>query len=173
MSARSATGKSNSTTKTTATTKAKPKSRLAGAKPPRTRAAASAAKTVSKPATTAKPRTSKIPAPDMAAKPATAAPVTPDELKKRELIDLVVARSDVKKKYAKPVVEALLDVLAETLAKGREMNLQPLGKLKYNRTKETPSARVVVAKIRQSKTGNTGPSTSPSTGQDRLADAAE
>lgn len=166
MTARSATSKSKSTAKAAAGDKAKPaakpKSRLAGAKPPKARAA----KTVAKPATKPAPRTSKIPAPDMAT---SAAPATGEELKKRELIDLVVARSDVKKKYAKPVVEALLEVLGESLAKGRELNLQPLGKLKYNRTKETPSARVVVAKIRQNKQAQIGASSGP----DPLADAAE
>ncbi|WP_223413009.1 HU family DNA-binding protein [Roseovarius aestuarii] len=85
---------------------------------------------------------------------AMASVTAPTELKKKELVDLVVARSDVKKKYAKPVVEALLEVLGETLGKGREMNLQPLGKVKYNRTKETDSARIVVTKIRQSKQSN-------------------
>lgn len=166
MTARSATSKSKSTAKAAAgdkaTPAAKPKSRLAGAKPPKARAA----KTVAKPATKPAPRTSKIPAPDMAP---SATPTTGEELKKRELIDLVVARSDVKKKYAKPVVEALLEVLGESLAKGRELNLQPLGKLKYNRTKETPSARVVVAKIRQNKQAQIGASSGP----DPLADAAE
>ena len=90
-------------------------------------------------------------------------------MKKPELIDLVVAKSDVKKKYAKPVVEAMLEVLGETLGKGREMNLQPFGKVKYNRTKETTSARVVVAKVRQSKSA-TKRAEAPKT---PLADAAE
>lgn len=73
------------------------------------------------------------------------------ELKKQELIEKVVRLSEVKKKDAKPVVEAMLQVLGEALAEGRELNLKPLGKVKLNRTKEMPNARVIVAKIRQSK----------------------
>lgn len=75
--------------------------------------------------------------------------VSNPEMKKRELVDKVVERSDIKKKYAKPVVEAALAILGEALAEGRELNLQPMGKLKYNRTKETANARIIVAKIRQ------------------------
>ena len=82
---------------------------------------------------------------------------------------MVVTKSDVKKKYAKPVIEAMLEVLGETLGKGREMNLQPLGKVKYNRTKETTTARIVVAKVRQSKPSGKRP-VPP---KDPLADAAE
>ncbi|WP_299844308.1 HU family DNA-binding protein [uncultured Roseovarius sp.] len=178
MSAKSTSSTSKTTGKTATKSKAKaaakPKSRLAGPKPPKARATAAKTGTVSKPVTAAsvaaardaKASTSKIPAPDMSKKPEIGLPV---ELKKRELIDLVVAKSDIKKKYAKPVVEALLEVLGETLAKGRELNLQPLGKLKYNRTKETTSARIIVAKIRQSKPTKT--SASPT--QDTVADAAE
>ncbi len=144
------------------------KSRLAGPKPPK---ASSAKKRVSAAsvaaARDAKPSTSKIPAPPPPAQ--NAAPAASVELKKPELIDLIVSRSDVKKKYAKPVVEAMLEVLAETVAKGREMNLQPFGKVKYNRTKETTSARVVVTKIRQNKPAKAGVSTPKSP----VADAAE
>ena len=101
------------------------------------------------------------------------------ELKKQELVDRVVERADIKKKLAKPVVEALLEVLGEALAvwfqvlvglrplhamgealaEGRELNLQPMGKLKYNRTRETPNARIIVAKIRQRKLSGPGTDT--------------
>jgi len=76
------------------------------------------------------------------------------ELKKQELLDKVVTRSGTRKKFAKPVLEAMLEVLGETLAEGRELNLPPLGKVKLNRTKEGARARVIVAKVRQSKQGN-------------------
>ena len=72
------------------------------------------------------------------------------DLKKRELIDLVVERSGIKKKDAKPVVEAMLAVLGETIAGGRELNLQPLGKLRINRAEEKGNGRVIVCKLRQS-----------------------
>ena len=71
-------------------------------------------------------------------------------LKKKELINTVVERSGIKKKDAKPVIEAMLAVLGQTLAEGREMNLQPLGKIKINRAKDVQGGRVLVTKIRQS-----------------------
>lgn len=80
------------------------------------------------------------------------------ELKKQELIDKVLAKGDIKKKNAKPVVEAVLEVLGEVLAEGREINLPPLGKIKINRVRDLANARIIVAKIRQSKPG-AGPDT--------------
>lgn len=71
-------------------------------------------------------------------------------IKKKELIDAVVERSGIKKKDAKPVIEAMLAVLGKTLAEGREMNLQPLGKIKVNRSKEVQGGTVLIAKVRQS-----------------------
>lgn len=77
-------------------------------------------------------------------------------MKKQELIQKVVDRSGIKKRDAKPVVEAMLAVMGEALADGREFNLQPMGKLKLNRTKETANARIIIAKIRQSKRAGAG-----------------
>ncbi len=72
------------------------------------------------------------------------------EMKKRELIDLVVARSGVKKKDAKPAIEAALAILGATIAEGRELNLQPLGKLRINRTEDKGNGRIIICKLRQS-----------------------
>lgn len=76
--------------------------------------------------------------------------VAPAELKKKELIEAVVERSGVKKKFAKPVIEAMMEVMGEALAEGREMNLQPLGKVKINRIKTVSNGKVVMTRIRQS-----------------------
>jgi len=73
------------------------------------------------------------------------------ELTKKELIESVLERSDVKKKFAKPVVEAMIEVIGDAIATGREINLQPMGKIKPQRTKDSAKARVVIAKIRQNK----------------------
>lgn len=96
----------------------------------------------------------------------TAPTLSAPEMKKKELIDAVVKRSGIKKKDAKPVVEAMLAVLGEQLGDGRELNLQPLGKVKINRIKHLANGRVVMCKLRQS-----APSDSPA--KDPLADAAE
>lgn len=95
--------------------------------------------------------------------------VTEPDLKKSELIDLVVERSEIKKKFAKPVVEAMLAVLGETIAEGRELNLQPLGKLRINRSEEKSNGRVIVCKLRQSL--STGPGTDD--GEDNDAEASD
>lgn len=71
-------------------------------------------------------------------------------MRKKELIDLVVERSGIKKKDAKPVIEAMLAVLGETIGGGRELNLQPLGKLRINRSEERSNGRIIICKLRQS-----------------------
>ena len=73
------------------------------------------------------------------------------ELKKRELMDLVVERSDIKKKFAKPVIEAMIEVLGEALAQERPLNLQPMGRVLPQRVKDAGKNRVIITRIRQSK----------------------
>lgn len=75
--------------------------------------------------------------------------VAQPDLRKKDLIDAVLERCEVKKRDAKPVVEALLAVLGETLAEGRGLNLEPLGKLRVNRTMDRKDRRIVVCKLRQ------------------------
>ena len=101
--------------------------------------------------TTAKAAASTAPKTEPTVVTDTEATVSGPELKKKELIDAVVEKSGIKKKFAKPVVEAMLDVLAEAVAEGRDMNLQPFGKFKANRSKDLSGAKVTVMKIRQSK----------------------
>lgn len=96
--------------------------------------------------------TSKTPA-GTAAQPSVVEPLSPvvvsNELRKKELFELVVARSGMKKKDVKPVVEAMLAVLGDAWAEQREMNLPPLGKFKVQRGKELPDGRALVLKLRQ------------------------
>ena len=44
-------------------------------------------------------------------------------MRKKELIDLVVERSGLKKKDAKPIIEATLAILGGALADTRELDL--------------------------------------------------
>ncbi|RSK38193.1 DNA-binding protein [Rhodovulum iodosum] len=71
-------------------------------------------------------------------------------MRKKELIDRVVAASGKKKKDVKPVVEAMLGVLGASLSAGETMNLQPFGKLTINRRKDAGNGEVLVTKIRRS-----------------------
>ncbi|MFV0513104.1 MAG: HU family DNA-binding protein [Jhaorihella sp.] len=92
------------------------------------------------------------------------------DMKKKELIALVTERSGAKKKDAKPVVEAMLAVLGEALASGRELNLAPLGKMRINRVEDKANGRIIVCKLRQPKDTSSGPKVPP---KDPLAEAAE
>ena len=71
-------------------------------------------------------------------------------LRKKELIDRVVAASGMKKKDVKPVVEATLAVLGQALSDEEPMNLQPLGKVIINRRKELANGEVLITRIRRS-----------------------
>ncbi|MEM7318715.1 MAG: HU family DNA-binding protein [Pseudomonadota bacterium] len=147
-----ATTKSKTTTTKPTTRKTTTKSRKTVSK--------TAAKPSSRPAVKDAPKVVPAPAAQNAppskvvsiAEPVVAQP----ELRKRELIDLVVDRSGQKKKDVKPAVEALLEVLGESIATGREFNLQPLGKLRINRVEEKGSGRVFMCRLRQSQTASSG-----------------
>jgi DNA-binding protein HU-alpha len=116
------------------------------------------AKTTRKPASkaalpkTRKPATTKVAAadaPEAVVVQETVPVSTQEELKKAALIDMVVEQTGVKKRDAKPVIEAALQILGSALAEGRELNLQPFGKVRVNRMKELSSARVMTCKLRQ------------------------
>lgn len=75
-------------------------------------------------------------------------------LKKAEFLDRAVARTDVKKRDAKPAIEAALAVLAEALSNGEEMNLPPMGKLRVVKSKDLgEGAKVLTLKLRTMKDG--------------------
>lgn len=88
------------------------------------------------------------------------------ELRKKELIDLAVERSGVKKRDAKPAIEAALAVLGEALAEGREMNVTPFGKVKVTRMKRAGHGQIINARVRQ-------PDEPEISDDDPLAQAAE
>ncbi len=91
----------------------------------------------------------------------------PVALRKRALIDRVVAVSGMKKKDVKPVVEATLAVLGDALSNEEPMNLQPLGKVMINRRKEVNNGEVLITRIRRSVQSGKLPATPP------LAEPAE
>ena len=143
----------------TRTTKATPKTTTAR------RSTSTKAKTATKPKTTTKRTASKA-----KAAPKTSAPVVVDAptpvvagpvMRKKELIEAVVARSGLKKKDVKPAVEATLAVLGDALQEGRALNLHPMGKVKINREKKLASGRMMVARIRQNDPETGAPSTTP------------
>lgn len=77
------------------------------------------------------------------------AKVKTPKIRKRELIAFVAARSGRDKGEVRPVIEAMLDVMGEGLAAGRDMDLSPLGKVRMERVKEKSDGRVISVRVRQ------------------------
>lgn len=88
------------------------------------------------------------------------------DLRKKELVEMVVARSGVRKRDAKPAVEAALAILGEAIADGRELNLRPFGKLRITRMKKGSNGQIINARVRQ-------PEDAEISAPDPLAPAAE
>lgn len=82
--------------------------------------------------------------------------VAGEEIKKKDLVELVVERSGLKKKDAKPAVDAVIEVLGQLIGEGRDLNLPPLGKVKHQRIRETANARIIMLKLRQGKSDASG-----------------
>lgn len=75
-------------------------------------------------------------------------------IKKLEFMNRVVARTEVKKREAKPTIEAALAVLVEALINGDELHIPPLGKLWVVKSKDIDSgAKVLTLKLRTMKEG--------------------
>ena len=87
------------------------------------------------------------------AKPVTEAAAEPAVLlKKPELLDDVVARTNLKKRDVKPAVEAALAILGDALRDGKELNLPPLGKVRVVKSKDLDGgASIVTLKLRTPK----------------------
>ena len=69
--------------------------------------------------------------------------------KKRDLIEKVAKKSGVKKKDAKLVVDAMLALMGEGLAEGRELIVQPMGRIKATRIKDTGNGKVLMCRVKQ------------------------
>ena len=153
-------------TKTTKTPAAKPKS-TAAAKAGST-SAPRAKKTATPPVT---------PPPAPVAEPKVVTTQTPvvsgPALTKKALVEGAVTRSGIKKKDAKPAIEAALAVLGEALADGREIKLPPLGRGKVTRTQDKANGNVIVLKLRQSSGTDDDADDSDDDDNTGLAPAAE
>lgn len=115
-----------------------------------------------------------------AAKPAPVAVVTEegvavgkppktDSLRKKDLIQRVVAVMDGKKKGGvKEVVEATLSVLGEALQKGEALNLPPFGKARVAKSKGEGKTASLTVKLREA-----GQKKTPRPPKEALADPSE
>ncbi len=148
MATRSSKTTPKTTTRKTTATSTRAKSTTTRKTTAKTATKTTAAKTAAKAAPKTAPKAPATPTPVVTAPtPVVSGPT----LRKRELVDAVVKKSGIKKKDAKPVVEAMLQVLGAALQDGRELNLQPFGKVKINRERKRPEGKVIIARIRQSR----------------------
>ncbi|TCP61852.1 DNA-binding protein HU-alpha [Rhodovulum bhavnagarense] len=74
-----------------------------------------------------------------------------NELRKNDLVDMVVETSGMKKKDVKPAVEAMLAVLGQVLSDGRTLSLQPLGKVMVTNKKDKDNGEVLTLRLRRSR----------------------
>lgn len=74
-------------------------------------------------------------------------------LKLRELVSRVVDATGAKKKDAKTVVEATLVQLGEALAKGEELNLPGVGKVRVARSVDKDGRAMMTLKVRSPGAG--------------------
>ena len=75
-------------------------------------------------------------------------------IKKLEFLDSAVERTNVKKREAKPAIEAALAVPAVSLINSEELNLPPMGKLRVVKSKDVgEGAKVLTLKLRTMKDG--------------------
>ncbi|ARU00506.1 HU family DNA-binding protein [Yoonia vestfoldensis] len=86
---------------------------------------------------------------------------TPTPLKKPELLDQLVARSGLRKRDAKLALDAALALIGEALARGDDLILPPLGKIRRVKAKDLGAgAHLLTLKLRSSKdarqSGKTG-----------------
>jgi len=143
----------------TRTTKTAVKSTTTRSRTTKPKTTAATSKTATKPKTTTKSATPAKTAPKTApvVVDAPAPVVAGPMMRKKELIDAVVARSGLKKRDVKPAVEMTLAVLGEALQDGCALNLPPMGKVKVNREKKLASGRLLIARIRQNDSATVKP----------------
>ncbi|MFN3938731.1 MAG: HU family DNA-binding protein [Gemmobacter sp.] len=127
-------------------------------------------KTAAKPAAKKAPTTPRPPARKRAAAPDNGAdviadlppqvvPPAPDEavaapqLKVKDIVERVLARTGQKKKDVRPAVEATLAVLGEALARGEALNLPGFGKARVSRTRDTGVGSALTIKLRRGAGG--------------------
>jgi len=94
--------------------------------------------------------------------------VAPREvLTKKDIIARAVEISGVKKKDARPSVEAALQVVLSSLADGTEVSVPPYGKIRIVKEKDIKGGKMITAKIRVTSGAGSIPVAAP------LAEAEE
>lgn len=75
-------------------------------------------------------------------------------VRRKELVERIVASSGLKPNAVKSVLDAVLEEIGNTLSGGEGLNVQPLGKVSVNRKKLFVDKEIIICKIRR-KVGQT------------------
>ena len=70
-------------------------------------------------------------------------------VRRKEMVDRIVASSGLKPNAVKTVLDAVLAELGSALSAGESLNLHPLGKVTVNRQKKLDDREVLICKIRR------------------------
>jgi len=71
----------------------------------------------------------------------------------KDLVERVSAETGEKKQIVRPVVAATLAAIEAALATGEELNIPPLGRLRIQRSKDTPRGRSMMLRLKQGTSG--------------------
>ena len=77
------------------------------------------------------------------------APAAVVQVRKKDFVERVAARSGAKKAVARDLTDAVLEVLAQALAKGESLAVPPLGKLMVVRQSDKAGGEVLHLKLKR------------------------
>ena len=70
-------------------------------------------------------------------------------VRRKELVERIVATSGMKPNAVKSVLDAVLVELGDALSAGEGLNIHPLGKVTVNRKKDMEDRQILICKIRR------------------------
>ena len=78
---------------------------------------------------------------------------TVDQLKLKQLVEVVAKKTDLKKKIVRDVIEATLAEISDALGQGHSLSLPSLGNLRVVKTQEKGDAKMMVLRLRVGGSG--------------------
>lgn len=76
-------------------------------------------------------------------------PVVTKVVRRKEMVDRIVANSGMKPNAIKTALDAVLKEIGDALSAGEALNLPALGRVSVNRRKELDDGEVLICKIRR------------------------
>lgn len=106
-------------------------------------------KVTSKPAASAKVATSNTGLTKAAADAGANSDSGAQKLRRKELVERIVATTGKKPNEVKSVLDGVLLEIGKALSAGEDLNLHPLGKISVNRHKKFDDREIIICKIRR------------------------